>query len=156
MSGSTRVTAPKLWIVLTRCHRAMSSLVEQSIAKTGLSLSDFQVIETLLHKGPLTITEIQGKVLLASGSMTAAVDRAEKKGLLVRTNVTADRRARRLELTEKGRQVAQSVYKAHAEELEALMAVLQDEETQALYGPLKKLGLAADELLDKKKGGAKK
>jgi MarR family 2-MHQ and catechol resistance regulon transcriptional repressor len=32
-----------------------------------------------LHKGPLTITEIQGKVLLASASMTAAVDRLEKK-----------------------------------------------------------------------------
>ncbi len=151
MSGSTRIPAPKLWVVLARCHRAMSSVVEESIAKVGLSLSDFQVIETLLHKGPLTITELQGKVLLASGSMTAAVDRAEKKGLLVRTNTTADRRARRLELTAKGRRVAQSVFKAHAEELEALMGVLQDEEMRALYGPLKKLGLSAAELLDRKK-----
>ena len=151
MSGSTRVTAPKLWIVLARCHRAMSLLVEHGIAEAGLCLSDFQVLETLLHKGPLTISEIQGKVLLASGSMTAAVDRVEKKGLLVRTTITKDRRARRLELTEKGRQLAQSVYKTHAEELEAVMSVLDDAETQALYGPLKKLGLFAAEMLEQQK-----
>jgi len=103
----------------------MSLLVEQSAARAGLSLSDFQMIEMLLHKGPLTITEIQGKVLLASGSMTAAVDRAGRKGLLVRTSDATDRRARRLEVTEKGRQIAQSFYKTHAEEL-----VLSDTNTR--------------------------
>jgi hypothetical protein len=30
------------------------------------------VLEALLHKGPLTISEIQAKVLLSSGSIAAA------------------------------------------------------------------------------------
>ena len=42
--------------------------------------------------GPLTISEIQDKVLLASGSMTAAVDRLEKLGLVVRKTSPRDRR----------------------------------------------------------------
>ena len=147
MRETSRVTAPQLWIVLARCQRSMALLVERCIAEAGLSISDFQLLETLLHKGPLTITEIQKKMLLATGSMTAAVDRVEKKGLILRTATEADRRARRLVLTEKGRQLAEGLYKAHAEQLKTAMSVLDDAETKELYQLLKKLGLFAAEML---------
>jgi MarR family transcriptional regulator, 2-MHQ and catechol-resistance regulon repressor len=99
------MTAPKLWIVLARCHHALAMLVERDIAGLGLCLSDFAVLEALLHKGPLTISEIQAKVLLASGSMTAAVDRLESRGLALRKSMASDRRARRIELTPEGRRL---------------------------------------------------
>ena len=106
-------------------------------------MSDFMVLEALLHKGPLTITAIQAKVLLASGSMTAAVDRVERKGLVVRKTTPTDRRARLLELTPEGRRTATALFEKHAQDLEALMAVLSDAEKQRLYVLLKKLGLSA-------------
>jgi MarR family 2-MHQ and catechol resistance regulon transcriptional repressor len=77
---SDRMKAPRLWLVIAKSYRALSLLAEQSIANTGLCLTDFVALEALLHKGPLTISEIQEKVRLASGSMTAAVDRLEKLG----------------------------------------------------------------------------
>ena len=80
MSSKGQVAAPRLWLVLSRCYRALSQIAEHSIQEAGLCLTDFAALEALLHKGPLTITEIQGKVLLASGSMTAAVHRLEQKG----------------------------------------------------------------------------
>ena len=92
MSAKAHVQAPRLWLVLARCHRALSHIAERSIEEAGLGLTDFAALEALLHKGPLTITEIQGKVLLASGSMTAAVDRLEKKGLIRRGPAANDRR----------------------------------------------------------------
>src|SRR5216683_4715072 len=82
MKESNRITAPRLWLVIAKSFRALSLVAEQSIANTGLCLTDFAALEALLHKGPLTITEIQDKVHLASGSMTAAVDRLEKLGLV--------------------------------------------------------------------------
>src|SRR5580704_4438314 len=103
MSSKVQVDAPRLWLVLSRCHRALSQIAEGSIQEAGLCLTDFAALESLLHKGPLTITEIQGKVLLASGSMTAAVDRLEKKGLIIRRPAPSDRRAKVLELTSEGR-----------------------------------------------------
>ena len=127
----------------------MSLLVERWIAEAGLSTSDFQLLETLLHKGPLTITEIQRKVLLATGSMTAAVDRVEKKGLVNRTATESDRRARRLVLTEKGKLLAEALYQAHAEQLKSAMSALDDEETIELHRLLKKLGLFAVEMLER-------
>jgi MarR family transcriptional regulator, 2-MHQ and catechol-resistance regulon repressor len=137
------MTAPKLWMVLSKCHRALGLLAERSIAQAGLCLSDFMVLEALLHKGPLTITAIQAKVLLASGSMTAAVDRVEKKGLVVRKTTPTDRRARLLELTPEGRSVAKALFEKHAQDLETLMSALSDGEKQTLYALLKKLGLSA-------------
>src|SRR6202011_883977 len=99
----TEINTPKLWLVLARCHRALAQSVERSIPDPGRCLSDFMVLEALLHKGPLTISEIQAKVLLASGSMTAAIDRLERKGLVIRTATPSDRRAKLLELKPEGR-----------------------------------------------------
>jgi MarR family transcriptional regulator, 2-MHQ and catechol-resistance regulon repressor len=142
-------SGPQLWTVLAKSHREISRLVERSIADLGLCLSDFMVIEALLHKGPLTITAIQEKVLLATGSMTAAVDRVEKSGLIVRKLTPTDRRARLLELTPKGRRVAETAYRGHAKDLDRLTDVLQAEERHVLYGALKKLGkFAAQKLRD--------
>ena len=135
--------APRLWLVLTRCHRALNQVAERSIEEAGLGLTDFAALEALLHKGPLTITEIQGKVPLAIGSMTAAVDRLEKKGLIIRTAARADRRAKLLKLTPQGRRVVETAFSRHAAELEAAMAVLNQSEKRELYRLLKKLGLFA-------------
>src|SRR6201998_1656146 len=93
------ITAPRLWLVIAKSYRALSLLAEQSITNAGLCLTDFAALEALLHKGPLTISQIQEKVLLASGSMTAAIDRLEQRGLVVRKATSLDRRARIVELT---------------------------------------------------------
>jgi MarR family 2-MHQ and catechol resistance regulon transcriptional repressor len=123
----------------------VSQIAERSVAESGLGLSDFAALEALLHKGPLTITGIQAKVLLASGSMTAAVDRLERKGLVIRKAAPGDRRAKVLELTSEGRRVVAAAFRRHAAELEAGMAILSATEKRQLYGLLKKLGLFAAE-----------
>ena len=144
MSSKIQVNAPRLWMVLSRCHRVLSQIAERSIEEAGLCLTDFAALEALLHKGPLTITEIQGKVLLASGSMTAAVDRLEKKGLLERGPAPSDRRAKVLHLTQEGRRVVEKAFRRHAVELESAMAVLDPIEKTQLYALIKKLGLFAE------------
>lgn len=149
MGSGTRIDAPKLSIVLARCQRAMALAVERSMADLGLCLTDFMALEALLHKGPLTISEIQAKVLLASGSMTAAVDRVESLGLVIRKTTAKDRRARVLELTPAGRRLIQGVFAKHSEHLERLMSVLDAEEKRHLYSGLKKLGQFVAKTLDR-------
>ena len=144
------MTAPELWIVMARCHRALTVLVERDIASLGLCLTDFMVLEALLHKGPLTISEIQSKVLLASGSMTAAVDRLESRGLAVRKAAAGDRRARSIELTAAGRQLIEGAFREHAHHLEEAVSVLDDNEKQHLYDGLKKLGRSVAATVGKK------
>src|SRR6266852_2559844 len=149
MKKSPRITAPRLWLVITKSYRALSLLAEQSIANAGLCLTDFAALEALSHKGPLTISQIQENVLLASGSMTAAVDRLEKLGLVVRKASPSDRRARVVELTAECKRLAVSCFERHAKDLEALMSALSQKEKEQLYGSIKKLGLLAAEQLSR-------
>ena len=47
--GDERTTGPKLWIVLARAYRAIGEVLEDGIADDGMCLSDFMVLEVLLH-----------------------------------------------------------------------------------------------------------
>src|SRR3984957_17482631 len=143
MKESEKINAPRLAIVLARCWRAVNQVAEQSVSKAGMCLTEFVALGALLHKGPLTITEIQDKVQLASGSMTAAVDRLEKKGFIRRTPALNDRRAKLVELTAKGRSTVKVVFAHHAAVLEETMKVLSNAERSQLHGLLKKLGFFA-------------
>ena len=100
-------------------------------------------LEALLHKGALTVGEIGARVLLASGSMTAAVDRLEKLGLVRRELTEKDRRARVIHLTPRGKRLVEKIFEAHTRDLEDLMGVLNSAERGELYTLLKKVGLAA-------------
>lgn len=153
MSEETRIDAPGLWLILLRSHRALSRIAEGSISDTGLGLTEFATLEALLHKGPLTIGEIQSKVPLALGSMTAVVDRLERRGLILRTPSPTDRRARVLKLSPKGRAAVKSAFGRHAADLESAMAVLTHREKRQLRALLKKLGrfAAATEAKEKAK-----
>jgi MarR family transcriptional regulator, 2-MHQ and catechol-resistance regulon repressor len=154
MNKPETISAPRLAIVLARCWRAVGQIAEESVGEAGMCFTDFVALEALLHKGPLTITEIQEKVGLASGSMTAAVDRLEKKGFLQRKPASNDRRAKLLELTPKGRLTVKRAFDHHAVALESAMKVLNDAEKRQLHGLLKKLGLFADAIKHSQKRDA--
>ena len=143
MSRKPPIDAPRLWLVLARCHHALRNIAERSIKDTGLGLTDFAALEALLHKGPLSITEIQSRVPLALGSMTAAVDRLEERGWIVRTSSPSDRRAKILKLSPKGKSVVEAAFTRHAADLETVMAVLPQREKRQLHGLLKRVGLFA-------------
>ncbi|MDE3105991.1 MAG: MarR family transcriptional regulator [Acidobacteriota bacterium] len=137
------LSAPRLWLVLARAYGSISAYVERCVAASGLILSDFMVLEVLLHKGPLTISDIGQKVLLASASMTAAIDRLEQRGLVRRTFCNSDRRIRIIALTPVGTQFISAVYAQHERDLEFLTTELTCEERRVLHATLKKIGLAA-------------
>jgi MarR family transcriptional regulator, 2-MHQ and catechol-resistance regulon repressor len=138
-----KISAPRLWLVLARAYSSMVNYIEGSIVAQGLGLSDFMVLEVLLHKGPLTISAIGEKVLLASASMTSAIDRLEKRELVLRRSCSSDRRIRLVELTDCGRTFIEEIYVRHEKDLEAVTGGLSDEERRVIYEGLKKIGLAA-------------
>src|SRR5262249_40923044 len=104
----------------------------------------------LLHKGPQPVNIIGKKVLLTSGSITAAVDRLESKELLRRTSDPKDRRSRIVELTGTGRRLIERAFQKHAMGMEETMAVLRSSERVELVRLLKKVGMWAAARLDDK------
>jgi MarR family 2-MHQ and catechol resistance regulon transcriptional repressor len=126
-----------------KTFHALAAVAKKSLAarRTGLGVSDFAVLEVLLHKGPLPVNTIGPKVWLTPGSISVAVDRLEQKRLVTRKN-TDDRRVRRVELTARGRALISKVFREHAAAMEGVAAVLSKEERLVLLSLLRKLGKA--------------
>jgi len=136
-----------LWLVLWKAHDSLREHAERHIRSLGLCLSDFGVLEALLHKGPMPVNAIGTLVRLTSGSITAAVDRLEEKGLVERRGDPEDRRARVVHLTGAGRKLISAAFEEHEAAMVAATAGLTPAERAEATALLKKLGLHAQSLL---------
>jgi len=142
-------TGVHLWLVLMKAFQALARHAEASIERTKLGDSDFRVLEALLHKGPLPVNTIGPKVWLTPGSISVAVDRLVKKGLVSRKDRPGDRRVRQVKLTAKGQALIRRGFREHAAAMENAVRVLSKKERLSLQRLLKKLGKHAARSLPK-------
>jgi len=133
----------RLWLVLMKAYQSLQREALASISKTGICFSDFQILEILLHKGPLPVNAIGTKIGLTSGSMTTAIDRLANRDLVERTNDPHDRRARLVHLTEEGRKLIRAAFGRHRADMDRVLSVLTEAEKDTAIRLLKKLGKAA-------------
>ena len=133
-----------VFLVLWKAASAVQAYAAKSVSELEMCGSDFAVLEALLHKGQLPVNEIGKKILLTSGSITVAIDRLEKRGLVERRAHGTDRRARIVHLTTEGRKLITRIYGEHAGDMEKLAAEsLTKAERKTLIGLLKKIGYKA-------------
>ncbi|MCL4105661.1 UNVERIFIED_CONTAM: hypothetical protein GTU68_023728 [Idotea baltica] len=132
-----------MWLVFWRAFRSVQLADHDSIADTGLCLSDFAVLEVLLHKGPTPVNTIGQKVMLTSGSMTTAVNRLLKRELVVRRQDENDRRIFFVELTSEGEKLITSAFSEHANRLEELFSCFSEDERSSFLHLARKLGKSA-------------
>jgi MarR family transcriptional regulator, 2-MHQ and catechol-resistance regulon repressor len=150
-AGSSDTSGAHLWLILMKAHRALAQVDARSIAASRLGLSDFAVLEILLHKGPLPVNTIGRQVMLTSGSITTAVDRLEEKRLVRRQACPNDRRVTFVALTTTGRTLIRRIFKVHADRLETVFEPFSQSDRSTLASLLKKLGKHAETLLGQQK-----
>lgn len=138
-----------LWVVLARAYRSMATFVEHSIASLGIGLSDFMILEALLHKGPLTMSELCEAALITNASMTAAIDRLEERAFVERVADKQDRRVRRVQLTAQGTALIRRLYVRHERDLDEVMSGIPHGERAELRRGLKTIGFAAQAKLSR-------
>ncbi|MDB4885025.1 MAG: putative MarR family transcriptional protein [Gemmatimonadetes bacterium] len=108
----------------------------------GLTESQLGVLEALHHLGPLAQGQICQKILKSGSNVTTVVDNLERDGLVRRVRDADDRRVQVVHLTEKGRELIERAFPAHAARVTALMATLSSEEQAELGRLCLKLGRA--------------
>ena len=138
--------ATHAWLVLMKAFYAISKYAAAGIEHSGLGDSDFQVLEVLLHKGPLPVNTIGPKVNLTTGSISVAIDRLDSKGLVRRVESAFDRRVRIVGLTPTGRKLIVPVFQKHVVDMAKVFAELSAKELQQLESSLKKVGRRAEAL----------
>ena len=137
-----------VWLVMMKAMRALTRYAATAIEETGLGLSDFGVLEVLLHKGPLPVNTIGPLVDLTPGSISIAVDRLFAKGLVTRVESTEDRRVRIIALTARGKDLIVPAFRKHSGQMKRVFSELSPEELRGLGVTLKKVGKRAAALME--------
>ena len=137
-----------VWLVMMKAMRALTRYAAAGIEETGLGLSDFGVLELLLHRGPLPVNTIGPIVDLTPGSISIAVDRLFAKGLVTRVESTEDRRVRIIALTPRGKDLIVPAFRKHAGQMKKVFSELSLEELYGLEVALKKVGKQAAALME--------
>jgi MarR family 2-MHQ and catechol resistance regulon transcriptional repressor len=135
------------WLVLMKAHRSLKRHAERSIEALDMCLSDFAILEALLHKGPQSVRDLGQRIDLTSGSMTTAIDRLETRGLVSRVDHATDRRTWVIHLTAEGRALISKVFAGHEQAMDRAMRGLSKSERSTLTNLLKRLGTTAEEQL---------
>ena len=133
----------KLFTVVSRAHAALHEKAREDVARHGLTLTEFAVLEVLYHKGALLLGAIREKILASSGGITYLVDRLADRGFVERRECQEDRRARYAALTPEGVEFMHRIFPEHAECLQSLIDGLTPEERKRATELMKKLGKGA-------------
>jgi len=139
------VSGTHVWLVMMKAHRSLQRVAIRSIESVEGGLSDFAVMEMLLHKGPQPVNEIGRRIELTSGAITTAVDRLETRGLVTREAHPIDRRARIVRLTRAGKEQAAKIFSVHKAAMDRAASGLSKTERATIIALLKKLGATADQ-----------
>src|SRR5271168_2858996 len=137
------------WLVMMKAMRALTRYAAAGIEETGLGLSDFGVLEALLHKGPMPVNTIGPIVDLTPGSISIAVDRLVATGLVSRVESAEDRRVRIVALTPRGKDLIVSAFRKHSGQMKRVFSELSPEELRDLEVKFKKVGKRAAALMEK-------
>ena len=123
-------------------HRSMREF-KRFMDDTSLSFSQINILMRLVHGGSAGVSEIGEKLGVTNAAASQAVDRLVQLGLIERTEDPEDRRAKRLVLTKKGRELIEKGIEARSKWIEGLTDDLIPEQQNMIISALTLLTEAA-------------
>src|SRR5512143_3533893 len=98
------------WVDLS-AHHAMRGWLHHARA-TGLSMPQFNILMQLYRKGNCGISDISDRFEISNAAASQHVENLVQAGLIGRTEDPRDRRAKQIQLSDKGRALVQQGFGA--------------------------------------------
>ncbi len=130
------------YVVLMRAAATLTNRLHGHLAKDGLTMAQFGVLEALQHLGPLQPNVLAEKLLCTPGNLTTVLDNLETRELVQRARESVDRRCVTVRLTDTGERLIRRVFPRHARGVVDAFAALTGTEQDNLRRLCRKLGLA--------------
>jgi MarR family 2-MHQ and catechol resistance regulon transcriptional repressor len=93
-----------------------------------LNMQELRVVEFLGNEGPRIMRELAEHLSVAVNSMTSIADHLERKGLVRRQRSEQDRRVVRVELTDAGRRIYESLVETNMRLFRSMLRALNEDE----------------------------
>ena len=129
---------------LIRTLGLLERAMQPYFARHGISGSQWGLLRSL-HRAEgegilgLRQTDLSDRLLIRPPSVTGALDRLERAGLVSRGGSATDHRAKLVRLTAKGRNLVEHVLTGHHQQIEAIMGGLRTNEQADLHRLLHRL-----------------
>jgi AraC-like DNA-binding protein/DNA-binding MarR family transcriptional regulator len=142
---SPDVSVTMLPIVLTRAHWALTDFLKSGLAFQGIRPADFAILEALQHKGPLSRSVIESRVMRSLNTpVRPGVERLRRGGLITIRRDPRDSTMEVLELTDDGHEYIAKIYRAHERDIEAVVGTLSRRQRKELWRSLKTIRLQSE------------
>ena len=128
------------YVKLMRAANSARNLASHSLIDTGVTLTQFAVLEALYHLGPMSLSDIAQKVLTTGGNLTMVVGNLERQGLARRQRAPEDGRVLIVVLTAKGKALIRQIFPRHAAAIAEFLSALSPQEQAQLGDLCRKLG----------------
>jgi DNA-binding MarR family transcriptional regulator len=113
---------------------------------TGLSMPQFGILMQLHYRGNCGVSDIGERFDITNAAASQLIDKLVQSGLIQREEDPSDRRARLLNLTDKGRNLIQRGLEGRYRWVDQLAGKLSAEERDTVREALKIMSQAAEEL----------
>lgn len=140
MSPSQQRLALATYVRLMRAANAARAHASRNLGDSGLTLTQFAVLEALYHLGAMSLSEIAAKVLTTGGNLTMVAGNLERDELVERQRSPSDARVQVLHLSPKGKALMRRIFPLHAAAIAEFMSLLAGAEQEALGELCRKLG----------------
>ncbi len=129
-------------VVMSRSMRSWHLFAKS----TGLSMPQFSILMQLHHKGACGLSDISERFEITPAAASQLVDKLVRSGFIVREEDPKDRRAKLLNLTEKGRELIQQGHEERYRWVYELGRKLSAEERASVSEALTIMTRAAQEM----------
>ena len=109
------------------------------VERLGLSLSQIKSLGFMAERDPVTLGDIADEIGLSLPAVSRAVEGLHKRGLVKRVEDPADRRAKRVSLTAKGRRTFGGLIAMRVAGLRAFVETLDEDERRSVVEGLEPL-----------------
>ena len=90
--GKRQAESLQAYVKLYRASSAITSRLAAVLAQHELTMTQYNVLDTLFHKGSLRQRELSTKAMKSAGNITFVLVNLEKMGLVARTRTAGTRR----------------------------------------------------------------
>lgn len=120
--------ATEAWLSVVRTYHTCSATITAAVAPLGINLLQHEVLVILLRTPDLTQQELAERCFSAKSGISMLIAQFEKDGIIDRRSDPADKRVRRLSLTETGTTLARNARQAQRDVVKGMASVYPEEE----------------------------
>lgn len=125
--------------ILNRCSQSVHKKELSVIKDSGLTASQFEVLEVLHDLGDLRISDIIEKILATGGNMTVVIDNLAKDGLVQQSVDPQDKRVKLIRISDKGKSLMDDLIPRYLDNINTIFDKLPEAEKKTLREILTKL-----------------